>query len=98
MINDMIEDDDEKYANPRNLASGTLSLDDPEKVKERHVCFYAFTLVYLDDDIRSWKERMEFLEKEGFTVVEREQVNAHTLSEAVKGGPKRWKVDGWMFL
>lgn len=86
LINDMIEDDDEKYANPRNLASGTLSLDDPEKVKERHVCFYAFTLVYLDDDIRSWKERMEFLEKEGFTVVEREQVNAHTLSEAVK----RW--------
>ncbi len=86
LINDMIEDDDEKYANPRNLASGTLSLDDPEKVKERHVCFYAFTLVYLDDDIRSWKERMEFLEKEGFTVVEREQVNARTLSEAVK----RW--------
>ena len=31
MINDLIEDDDEKYANPRNLASGTLSLDDPQK-------------------------------------------------------------------
>lgn len=89
LINDMIEDDDEKYANPRNLASGTLSLDDPEKVKERHVCFYAFTLVYLDDDIRSWKERMEFLEKEGFTVVEREQVNARTLSEAVKRGTEK---------
>ncbi len=26
-----------KYAKSRNLASGTLSLDDPEKVKERHV-------------------------------------------------------------
>ena len=25
MINDMIEDEDEKYANPRNLASGTFS-------------------------------------------------------------------------
>lgn len=25
MINDLIEDDDEKYANPRNLASGTLA-------------------------------------------------------------------------
>ena len=45
LINDTIEDDDEKYANPRNLASGTLSLDDPEKVKERHVHFQAFTLV-----------------------------------------------------
>ena len=46
LINDTIEDDDEKYANPRNLASGTLSLDDPEKVKERHVHFNAFTLVH----------------------------------------------------
>ena len=41
LINAMVEDDDEKYANPRNLASGTLSLDDPEKVKERRVCFHA---------------------------------------------------------
>lgn len=86
MINDMIEDDDEKYANPRNLASGTLSLDDPEKVKERHVCFHAFTLVYLEDEIRSWGERMDFLKREGFTVVEREKVNAATLPDAVE----RW--------
>lgn len=85
MINDMIEDD-EKYANPRNLASGTLSLDDPEKVKERHVCFHAFTLVYLEDEIRSWGERMDFLKKEGFTVVEREKVNAEALPDAVE----RW--------
>lgn len=86
MINDMIEDDDEKYANPRNLASGTLSLDDPEKVKERHVCFHAFTLVYLEDEIRSWGERMDFLKREGFTVVEREKVNVATLPDAVE----RW--------
>ena len=86
MINDMIEDHDEKYANPRNLASGTLSLDDPEKVKERHVCFHAFTLVYLEDEIRSWGERMDFLKREGFTVVEREKVNAATLPDAVE----RW--------
>ena len=46
MINDLIEDDVEKYANPRNLASGTLSLDDPQKVKERCVHFHAITLVY----------------------------------------------------
>ena len=86
MINDTIEDNDEKYANPRNLASGTLSLDDPEKVKERHVHFYAFTLVYLDDDIKSWGERMKLLEEEGFTVVEREAANAQSLPEVVE----RW--------
>ena len=71
-INDLM-DDDEKYANPRNLASGTLALDDPVKVKERHVNFNAFTLVHIDDDIKSWGERMAFLEKEGFNVVERKK-------------------------
>ena len=86
MINDTIEDDDEKYANPRNLASGTLSLDDPEKVKERHVHFNAFTLVYLEDQIVSWGERMTLLQNEGFTVVDREAVNAQTLPDAIN----RW--------
>lgn len=89
LINDTIEDDDEKYANPRNLASGTLSLDDAEKVKERHVHFYAFTLVYLEDDIKSWGERMEFLEREGFLVVEREATNAVELPEVIDRWTKK---------
>lgn len=89
LINDTIEDDDEKYANPRNLASGTLSLDDAQKVKERHVHFHAFTLVYLEDDIVSWGERMDFLEKEGFTVVEREAVSHDTLPQAVERWTKK---------
>lgn len=83
LLNDTIEDDDEKYANPRNLASGTLALDDPEKVKERHVHFNAFTLVYLDDPLKSWGERMDMLEKEGFTVIDREAVTAESLPEAI---------------
>ena len=86
MINDTIEDDDEKYANPRNLASGTLSLDDPEKVKERHVHFNAFTLVYLEENIKSWGDRMDFLSKEGFSVIDRELVYAEALPECIE----RW--------
>lgn len=100
LINNTIEDD-EKYANPRNLASGTLSLDDPEKVKERHVYFHAFTLVYLEDEMISWGERMRFLEKEGFTVVEREAVSSETISavidkwtEKVETGKMDLPVDG----
>lgn len=83
LINDMIEDDDEKYANPRNLASGTLNLDDPEEVKNRHVKFHAFTLVHLDDEILSWGERMQFLEDLGFNVVDREATDAGKLPEAI---------------
>ena len=86
LLNDTIEDDDEKYANPRNLASGTLALDDPEKVRERHVHFNAFTLVYLDDPLKSWGERMDLLEREGFTVIDREAVTAESLPEAIS----RW--------
>ena len=86
LLNDTIEDDDEKYANPRNLASGTLALDDPEKVRERHVHFNAFTLVYLDEPLKSWGERMDLLEREGFTVIDREAVTAESLPEAIS----RW--------
>ena len=78
-----LSDDDEKYANPRNLASGTLSLDDPNKVKERNVCFNAFTLVYIEDDISSWGERMAFLEKLGFTVIERKKCTKDEIPDVI---------------
>ncbi len=100
-INDMIEDEDEKYANPRNLASGTLNLDDAEEVKNRRVHFYAFTLVYLDDEITSWGKRMDFLEEMKFTVVDRELGNASTIpmmidkwTKLVETGKMDVPVDG----
>ena len=83
LINDMIEDDDEKYANPRNLASGTLNLDDPAEVKERHVCFHAFTLVHIDEPMISWGARMDYLAELGFDVVDREATDAAHLSETI---------------
>lgn len=83
LINDMIEDDDEKYANPRNLASGTLNLDDPAEVKERHVCFHAFTLVHIDEPMVSWGARMDYLAELGFDVVDREATDAAHLSEMI---------------
>lgn len=83
LINDMIEDDDEKYANPRNLASGTLNLDDPAEVKERHVCFHAFTLVHIDEPMVSWGARMDYLAELGFDVVDREATDATHLSETI---------------
>lgn len=88
-INDMIEDDDEKYANPRNLASGTLNLEDPNEVRARHVHFNAFTLVHIDDEIVSWGERMDFLKKMKFTVVDHEAATADTLPELVEKWTKR---------
>ena len=88
-INDMIEDEDEKYANPRNLASGTLNLDDADEVKNRRIRFYAFTLVHLDDPMVSWGERMDYLEQMKFTVVDREKGNGAALPEMIERWTKR---------
>ena len=84
-INDSLEEDEEKYANPRNLASGTLALDAKHiaKVCERALTFNAFTLVYLEENIISWGERMAFLDREGFTTVDRELTDAAHLPEAI---------------
>ena len=70
----LIESGDD-YANPRNLASGSLSLKDVEVLKERQIHFKPFTLVHVDDDIESWGNRMELLRKEGFEVVESKLIN-----------------------
>lgn len=65
----------EDYANPRNLASGSLTLKDVEEVRQRHIQWIPFTLVHIDDDIISWGDRMDWLEQQGFKTVERERVD-----------------------
>ena len=92
-INDTLEDADDRYANPRNLAAGTLALDKTnlDKVCERNVTFNAFTLVHMDEELRSWGARMDYLDRLGFTTVEREETDAVHLPDAIA----RWtkKVD-----
>ena len=64
----------EDYANPRNLASGSLTLKDPDEVRQRHIQWIPFTLVYTEEDIVSWGARMAWLDAQGFKTVERELV------------------------
>lgn len=90
-INDTLEDEDEKYANPRNLAAGTLGLDKTnlDKVAQRNVTLNAFTLVYLEEEILSWGERMNWLDKQGFITVERQEAWADTLPQVIEAWTKR---------
>lgn len=88
-INALIEDEDEKYANPRNLAAGTLNLDDINEVKARHVGFNAFTLVYTEQSIISWGAQMDLLDELGFVTVDRERCNADTVGAVVDKWTKR---------
>lgn len=75
---------DEEYANPRNLASGSLTLKDVNEVKTRHIRWIPFTLVYSDEDINSWGKQMEFLESNGFKTVEHELIAIPTLDNIDK--------------
>ena len=59
------------FANPRNLASGSLTLKDVAEVKQRRIQWIPFTLVYTEQDITSWGKRMRFLDDMGFHTVER---------------------------
>lgn len=59
------------YANPRNLASGSLTLKDVDEVKQRHIQWIPFTLVYSEKEMTSWGERMDYLDSLGFHSVER---------------------------
>ena len=76
-VNNSLPEDVKPYENPRNLVSGTLNLDEPDVVKERHPQFIAFTLRYLEDesvletvgDPNSWETRQLFLKKLGFQIV-----------------------------
>lgn len=75
---------DEEYANPRNLASGSLTLKDVNEVKARHIRWIPFTLVYSEEDINSWGKQMEFLESNGFKTVEHELIAIPTLDNIDK--------------
>ena len=80
---------DEEYANPRNLASGSMTLKNVEEVRQRHIRWIPFTLVHTEERILSWGARMEWLEKQGFNPVERELIAAPTIDNLQK------VVDRW---
>lgn len=89
-INDIL-DVDERFANPRNLASGTLSpassameAEHIRKVKDRKVHFTAFTLVHCDIPMNSWGERMKYLDSLGFDTVDAERLKACDIPDAVR--------------
>ena len=85
-INEGIGDADAKYKNPRNLCSGSVRQLNNEITAKRRVRFYAFTLVSADgvDFQNSRQYQMQWLEEQGFDVVENHLVTAGTIDEEVE--------------
>lgn len=71
------------FANPRNMASGSMTLLDVEEFKNRRIHFVAFTLVNTTINIPHWGDRMNLLESLGFEVVERTACDSTTLENVV---------------
>ena len=84
-INEEIGDADAKYKNPRNLCSGSVRQFNNEITAKRNVRFYAFTLVRAEgvDFKNSRLYQMQWLQQQGFDVVENHPVTADTIEEEV---------------
>lgn len=68
-INATLDEDDELYKNPRNLASSTIRLSREKEMEHREIWFHAFKLVHTEEELDeiTFENQMLFLEKAGFT-------------------------------
>ena len=70
-INANLPEGQQEYANPRNLASASVSVLDPEDIKDRHLTFKAFDAVWTDGEYMSnMSDQFDYLKQNGFGVVE----------------------------
>lgn len=83
LVNSEIENDEDKYKNPRNLCSGSVRQLNSEVTAKRHVRFIAFNLVSAERDFEFRSEQFEFLKSLGFETVEYYKVNANTVKDEI---------------
>lgn len=83
-INEEIQEDSEKYKNPRNLCSGSVRQLNNQITASRKVRFYAFSLVNAEGkEFHFHEEEMEFLKEQGFEVVEYRKVRGTDLLDGL---------------
>ncbi len=84
-INGEIAEAEARYKNPRNLCSGSVRQLNNRVTAQRNVRFYAFSLVQADGvDFRNSRARqLDWLQSQGFEVVEHYTVTREELEEKV---------------
>lgn len=85
-INRSIEEDENKYKNPRNLCSGSVRQLNNRITAERNVRLIAFALIRADgvDFGNSRQKQFEWLKGQGFEVVEYKIVDETSAADAVE--------------
>lgn len=84
-INKSITDADAKYKNPRNLCAGSVRQLNNEVTAKRNVRFFAFSLIKAEniDFNNSVKYQLDWLNKQGFDVVESRMTDADNMADNV---------------
>lgn len=90
---------DGQFANPRNLASATITALDKKVLAERHTQFKAFELVYaepgeLDSIKKSFNASLDYLGGFGFGVVEHTKVMVKDLPEKIAQWSTEKSING----
>lgn len=85
-INRSIEEDENKYKNPRNLCSGSVRQLNNRITAERNVRLIAFALIRADgvDFGNSRQKQFEWLKGQGFEVVEYKIVDETSVADAIE--------------
>lgn len=110
-INANLPEGTEPYANPRNLASASVSMPNSEDMKDRCLEFKAFDLIWTDKEF-SWPPEFQgpynmvhqfmFLKNEGFGVVDYEVTEVPNIEQTIERFTEKVKdyeypVDGLVF-
>ena len=84
-INQEITEEADKYKNPRNLCSGSVRQLNNEITAKRNVQFFAFNLVQAEgvDFQNSRMRQFDFLQEQGFQVVEHYLVEPDTILDRI---------------
>lgn len=84
-INERLPENQEKFKNPRNLASGTLAAKSPEDVFDRPLRFIAWRVIAGMNDEDSLYKQLITLSQLGFEIVKMVAVDIHSSHEETLG-------------
>lgn len=97
----LIKSGEEPYANPRNLAAGTIRQLDSKIVAERNLSTFIYDLAKSNHEVHTQYEELEFLQKMGFKVNQNfalckniEEVLAYWKKWQIKKDKQDYLIDG----
>jgi len=84
--------DEKLFANPRNAAAGTIKLKDSSVVASRKLDSLMYSVGYFkDDNIKTQREILWFLDKLGFQVIEKKYIGFITGYKAIESICALWE-------